>query len=459
MVALGVLVLVIGLLMPLAPTARAQGWRAVLPLDLQVRLLRFTDDADTWSRVASASAAGGLTAEADARLRAGIKGRLLEPAQDATPAVQAARILRPWNRSGGSGLFDRDELARIAAEGAPPARSYAIAELGGMVPPTPEQAEQRRRAWPQAAGRDRQTLLEWIMRHPAGQEDLEIIRAAFMADPWSTSIITDEKVVQAAPPEVLAIVVGLLDDTNPQVRIAGVMCFEPWLRDRNDKPPLDVQRRILAVMLDDSNTRVVSRASRSIENLSPELGETIGEGLAAATRPYLVQRLLHGIRRRDDPSVLPALERAALQPERPIDQRLEIAHSFEFVARRTRQPAGEPRFTDLYAEVIDGLMAADPGLILAMGRLDQVAHDGSFLLALTRRIGPDTVTIDGLNDWFAAHPALAAVLAEAVPGEADHAAAIRALFEQLRAGIHHETAAELWTSFHQWFPDMEGGPN
>lgn len=459
MVAVGVLVLIAGMLLPSVPLGRAQGWRAVLPLDVQVRMLRLTDDADTWSRVAAASAAGGLSEGSNTRLRASVKERLLDPSRDPTPAVGAAGILRRWTGSTRPELFDRDELARIAAEGAPPARSYAINELGGMAPPTPEQAEQRRMAWPQAVGRDRYELLKWIARYPAGPQDLDILRAAFVADPWQTSMFAMDEVIRFAPPEVIGVVVGLLDDPDPQLRTAGVMCFEDWLSE-DEKPPLEIQRKILEVALNDPGARVMSTAARSIEDYSPELGPEISEALATTTRPELVKGLLYALSRRDDPSVLPGVERAALQPERPIEQRLEIALAFGYISARTRQPRAEAKFQAIYTEVVDGLIAGDQRLMLAMGRQSQLAFDELFLVALSRRIGADAVTTDGLNAWFAAHPSLAVVLEEAAPGTPDHAAAFRALFEQvrLRTNMPHDTAVELWNYIRLWFADLEELP-
>lgn len=274
----GVALLVAGLLLPSVPTVRAQGWLAALPMGIQVRALPYSDSGAHWGRVLQAGVSQQLTAGQLRRTRAALLDRLASPDGDPTPALEAvltSGLQRPWSRQAGMDPLTPAELLEAARDGSARTRSFVGRLLQiDTVPTTPEEAALRRAGWRTASQHERVALLQAIAQYPAGVEDLAFIRSAFEADAWSAGLAISRSPVA---PSVQALVSELLEHPDPNTRRGAVVACEGWLRDRNAKPPLELQRRLLTIVFSDPEPQVASLAARSIDNFSSELGAEIGE--------------------------------------------------------------------------------------------------------------------------------------------------------------------------------------
>ena len=231
-----------------------------------------------------------------------------------------------------------------------------------------------------------------------------------------------------------------------------MVACEGWLRDRNAKPPLELQRRLLTIVFSDPEPQVASLAARSIDNFSSELGAEIGAGLASVDRPERFRAVLSGVQRRDDPAVLDGLRAVVLQESRPVWQRLAAAEAFEYVALRTRQPPGRDHFEDLYRLVVEALIAGDPELLIQIGRDDRVSNPAAFVLAVANKASLDGVGPDGLAPWFEANPGLAAAMTAYAPEAATPRAAFESLFRDSLRRQTPNTADRLNDVRAYWFP-------
>lgn len=444
----GGLVLLVGLVMPSIPAARAQGWPAALPIGWQARLMPHSDDARLWTRVAAAAEFGRLGPTASSAFKKRVLARMQDPDLDPTPALGAFGYVM-HSRSPDLTRYTREELLRIALGGPPAARSATTSYLGGDPPPQGEEIPLRREAWRAAAGPARRELLGWLVLHPAGDEDLAIIRQAFEVDPWQAAFAT-EKRLRSAPEPVHALILDLFCHPEPGVRRAAVMACEDWFGEREDKPPLAFQEAFLAVAVGDPDASVADMAFRSVDDMSESMGPGIGQALASIREPARFAGMLHAIRRKDDAGVLPGLEQAAFQADRPLWQRAAAANTFWYVRSRTRAETELPDFSELHATLVDALIRAEPELLVRIGREEQLAWDPQMLCAIAARAEADAVQPSGLEAWLASHPALATMLllAEPAAGSAREAMAMMAH----SAWQDPSVEGKLRPVLEQWFP-------
>lgn len=446
---LGVLLLTAGLALPSIPVVRAQGWSAVLPVGIQARIMPHSDDERLWTRVAEAADDGGLSPSAADRFRADVLARMVDRNADATPALRAF-VLVMRSRIPELIPFDRADLWRIVANGSPTAKRQAHSHVNGRPPPQGDEITLRREAWHGASGYERGELLEWIAMHPAGDEDLAIIRQAFENDPWRAASSVGG-VLKDALPDTHRLMLDLIQHPQPEVRRGVVMALEDWMRERDVKPPLEIQNAIFLAATEDPDFGVVDFADRSLENLSEEFGPRLGVAVAATMHAGRFENLLRSATRKDDPGVLPGLEEAARQPQRPLWQRAKAARAHAWIRARTRQASEKPDFLGVYSSVVDGLLRGDAELLLRIGQDEYFGWDEQMLLAILQRAEVDGVRPEALDSWLASSPGLAGVLMLAEPAAGSP---IDALSELIRQDLRGRSPDDrLLAAMTHWFPE------
>ncbi len=434
------------------PVVRSQGWAALLPIGIQARLLGFSDDPNLWDRVASRAVERGDAAVEDG-LRLRVVERLRDADGDPAPAIRAMTVLGGRRYRSEPFRLSSEELWLILEEGAPAARAFAMEQLG-VEPPTEELVALRRLAWADADIAQRKVLIDWLVQHPAGPEDLDLIRAAISQGDFGVAMGIGQQLAKS-PPEVAEAIAELFEHPEPRVRFMALFCFAQWLRDRDEQPPIDLQRRILALAVDpDPDAR--SRAASMIEDMSPELVEPAGELLLAASDEDVVERLIHAITRKDEAAFIPYLERAALQPHRPLVQRFFLAEAHQNVRARTRETPGPERFGPLYEDVADALAAGETRLVLAIGQELNWGPHPLLLLAIADRAEADGVGAAGLTKWLEARPPFAALVRAASPGAVIEGAALTGLLRNVSArDANPETLDRIAAHVARWVPDPE----
>lgn len=448
---LGLVLLAGGLVLPSVPAVRGQGWLNALPLGAQARLLPYSDDPRLWMRVGVAVSNGELSPEVSESVRAKVLERLLDPGRDPT---LAAKIFDCFNPGWGSSAFPfaREDLWRVASDGASPAiRSVAARFLGVDQVPTREEASIRRRVWAEATPREQDGLLTAIAVTPVDDEDRELVRAAFESDPWRVGMGVSDDVRDGAE-WLRGMLAEELAHPDAGVRRGGLQGFQRWMNDRDSKPPLDVQRRILAMAAGDPDPGVAGDAARMIDDMSAEMGEAIGNALVAAHDRGRFEDILHGVVRRDDEAMLEPLRLIATDPSRALWQRLAAGEAYEHVRPRVRRAWSDPGFASLYAEVVDALLAGDPRVLLRAGAESWFGRSPDFLLAVGARAEADGCEPGGLEAWLAGRDGLAAALEAAEPAAGSPGRALDLLLgeslDEERPGVNDRLRA----MHERWFP-------
>jgi hypothetical protein len=255
-----------------------------------------------------------------------------------------------------------------------------------------------------------------------------------------------------ASPETHRVMLDLLRHPQPGVRRGALMALEEWMRERDDKPPLELQNAVFLIATEDPTFDVADFAGRSLENLSADFGPRLGEAIAATVHPGRFDNLLFSAARKDDPGVLPGLEKAARQPDRPLWQRAKAARSHSWVRSRTRDPSETPDFSEIYSLVVDGLLRGDPQLLFRIGREEYYGWDEQMLLAILQRAEVDGVQPDALDSWLVSSPGLAGVLMLAEPAADSPGDALAELIVRARRGQPSDDRLQAATA--HWFPEI-----
>lgn len=381
---------------------------------------------------------------------------MLDPDADPAPVFNAFDYVMR-SRNVGLAPYTQEELLRIAASGKPAAKGRVGRLLNTRLPPQGEEIELRRETWNATPASERWDQLGWFVLCPVGNEDLEIIRSAFEIDPWRASMITGRE-LKYSPQAVHELILSLCEHPDPRIRRGAVMSFEDWMRERNNKPPIEVQNAVFLVATQDADVRVSDYADRFLENLSPEFGPRLGEAIAATVHPARFEGLLHSATRKDDPGVLPGLSDAAMQADRPLWQRAKAARGYARIHSRTRQTSAMPDFSGVYGMVIDSLIEGDAELLLRIGQDETFAWDEQVLLVIPGRAETEGVQPGALSQWFDARPALAAVLMLAEPAEPSARDALGYLIHMAlqRPAVDTRLADALATWFPERLPRQQG---
>lgn len=439
---------------------RNNGWWSVMPMSIQLRALSFSKDPRLWGFVGRSSGGNSLSAGQDAFFRRVMLERLLDHDRDPTAAISGAEDAIRWTRRPDP-VLTRDDLVRIAREGPAAARAFAVDALGYPIPVTDEDLVVRRLAWSEANAPDRPAVLKWIAQHAVGDEDAAILRQAMRDDPRKAARVYEDVVAESTG-GLVQVLVGLLDDPDEAVRASAAGCFEDWMRGRDGMPPAAVQRQLIELYLSDPSPAVIRAVGRMVEDMSPVVGPDLGAGLLRHADGDRFQDLLHRITRKDDPGLVVPLLRVAVQPGRPLVQRMEAADAGWYVWRRTERESGDPmpdvadpELIGVYADCVRALRAGQPDLLVSVGYHEGVNGDPWFLRAILRVAGEEGVGADGLAEWLEAGgmgPALTLPHLESLTA----AEALRQrLIEQLRA-TGRDPDGSLRTQAEQWFPGLLG---
>lgn len=207
-------------------------------------------------------------------------------------------------------------------------------------------------------------------------------------------------------------------------------------------------------MLDDANPGVRERAGQMVEDMSEEMAGPIGELLLRTTDAHRVVLLANDIVRKDDPGLVPYLERAALQADRPLAHRLLLAETHARLRSRTRQPVGPPVLEPIYREAAERQAAGDPDILIVLASEIPWGPPPLLLLAIADAAEADRVQAPDLEAWLSDRPPFSALLKAAAPEAQSHAGTFAIVVEPVSSRYADASTVErLDAHLPRWFPE------
>lgn len=405
---LGILFFAAALLLPHTNSIRTAGWTSVLPISSQIDLWP-KGDPKLRERIFNAYAAGDLTKSQNTKLHTVLMQAFTDPQSSAPDAAALMDYLR--HGMNGFSMFSETDCADGILNGSELVQKTIVTFISRQIystPQTPELREARRSIILSTTDDyNQRNAISWLITSPTDDpEDTQLIRDLIKSTDWDTAENTQDA-YQRPDPLALDILSTTLTSETATARLQALNCSYEYLRrTRNPIPELHANR--IAQLVSDPDPAVSKRAIELIEELPESAAPAIAEHLNASTDPEQLESLILNIRRMNSKPIqlLPHLAELAANP----DIRLDATDAYFRIHARAGTKDPPPDLFPAYDALIQALVNEDYTTNFLIGS-DITYHCHSWTAtALSRHLITNNIAPDQLNQWFATHPAVTALL-------------------------------------------------
>lgn len=407
-IALGIVLFLGALILPMVPTMRTQGWTAALPMSVQIRMWA-TGDNRLRQRVITAFRNDKIMGSKRELLRSKLMAAFNDP-NTPKPIIESAIEYLRYTFTKNE-LLDEQDLASIASDETSNVRwLYMRYTKQYTVPQTPEMQEIRRSlAWDTTNEPAQRSAIEWLLKSPSDdEEDLETIRRLIVETDKSKFWTVRSKFDDATGVAV-EIAISLLSDESTVIRSRALYCLQDIHHQKNNQLSDEAVIRILGLIVDPVLSR---QAMMMVQNLPLSAEPMIDELLRTMRDPEGLDLLMHGVRRRNpDPvGLTPALAAISRDEGHSLRTRLDAAEAYRIIRRRARVDDEPEEMWAVFDALVLALAQADFKASFAYGEKIPSYLNPWAAGAIARLMLGEGVEINEMGNWFTDRPGVVALL-------------------------------------------------